>query len=616
MKLPGMDDFTSIINQIWSDQTQTTVKYIDSLELQLNQKRDFMKLIQPELDSILNKAVPTMEEHIEQFYAAGKQYGFDAMEVSTFFGNSDRHALYTLKQYNFDLVKNANNDLIRGIRQIIWQGTARGDSIPEISKALQKLPMEPLQTVNGRWISPKVRSTMIARTESMRAMNQGSLLSFEQMGVEMIDIPPTGTEGKWKCDCPEIVAGSPYPIDKVPYLPRHTHCYDKETEVYTSNGWKLFKDVDKKDLILTIDPVTHEIEFVNFVNKIGYKYSGKMVHLYNKWFDMEVTPDHQMYIGIRPDPKNRKLIKWIFREAQNLPGEYKILRTAEWEGKEDKIVIESHEPNKPGRRNHGKLEFNPEDFAYFMGWWLSEGHIEHNTPYKVGISQWDKEELNIIYSNVKKMLDNCCKVFLCDSYIAFHHKEMYEYLKQFGKAHEKFIPREIKELSPKYIEIFLEAYLKGDGSCREHKNRYKNFISKEKVFHTSSKRMADDLSELILKCGGYPSIYIGKTEGKEVKFKNGNYKINHNMYRISWNRSKMTHSNSLKKEMVQYDGMVYCLELEKHHILWVKRNNKTAFSGNCTHVYAPASEPVEGVMDPDTYINLVLKGRTPVIDLT
>jgi hypothetical protein len=35
----------------------------------------------------------------------------------------------------------------------------------------------------------------------------------------------------------------------------------------------------------------------------------------------------------------------------------------------------------------------------------------------------------------------------------------------------------------------------------------------------------------------------------------------------------------------------------------------------CTHTYAPHIMPVEGVMDPDTYVNLVLGGETPVVAL-
>jgi len=31
--------------------------------------------------------------------------------------------------------------------------------------------------------------------------------------------------------------------------------------------------------------------------------------------------------------------------------------------------------------------------------------------------------------------------------------------------------------------------------------------------------------------------------------------------------------------------MVYCVELEKNHVLWVRRNGRTAWCGNCRHAY-------------------------------
>lgn len=222
--LPGVDDYTKLIQGIWKDQTRTSVKYLDTLQQQLFEKANFMEEIQPQLDKILEKAAPTMEKHIEQFYAAGKTLGYDQMKVASFFGNSDRHALFTLKNYNFDLIRNASNDLINGIRREVWQGTARGDAVDVIAKEILRLPMEPLQTSSGRMISPQVRADMIARTESMRALNQGTLLSFQQYGVEMVEVPPSGTEGDWNCDCEDIVDGSPYPINEAPVLPDHPNC--------------------------------------------------------------------------------------------------------------------------------------------------------------------------------------------------------------------------------------------------------------------------------------------------------------------------------------------------------------------------------------------------------
>ena len=57
----------------------------------------------------------------------------------------------------------------------------------------------------------------------------------------------------------------------------HPHCYSSDTEVMTDNGWKLFKDVEKKDLIFSLNPDTKYPEFVKWVNFIEYYYNGKMI---------------------------------------------------------------------------------------------------------------------------------------------------------------------------------------------------------------------------------------------------------------------------------------------------------------------------------------------------
>jgi hypothetical protein len=48
-------------------------------------------------------------------------------------------------------------------------------------------------------------------------------------------------------------------------------------------------------------------------------------------------------------------------------------------------------------------------------------------------------------------------------------------------------------------------------------------------------------------------------------------------------------SNSIKHRGIQskiinnYNGLAYCLELEKYHIMLVRRNGKIAWCGNCKH---------------------------------
>lgn len=75
---------------------------------------------------------------------------------------------------------------------------------------------------------------------------------------------------------------------------KHPYCYSDDTEVMTNNGWKLFKDVTKEDLIMSINPETKEIDFIRTVRKVQYDYNGKMILFPGRNYNQLVTPDHNM----------------------------------------------------------------------------------------------------------------------------------------------------------------------------------------------------------------------------------------------------------------------------------------------------------------------------------
>lgn len=51
--------------------------------------------------------------------------------------------------------------------------------------------------------------------------------------------------------------------------------FSEDTEVKTDHGWKLVKDINiNTDHILSLNPKTHEIEYVNLIDKIDQPYNG------------------------------------------------------------------------------------------------------------------------------------------------------------------------------------------------------------------------------------------------------------------------------------------------------------------------------------------------------
>lgn len=78
----------------------------------------------------------------------------------------------------------------------------------------------------------------------------------------------------------------------------HPYCYSDDAEVLTDTGWKLFKDVLPLDKIMSINPDTREIDYLNHKGLISYKFEGMMVYFHGKKTDLLVTPDHSMIYSL------------------------------------------------------------------------------------------------------------------------------------------------------------------------------------------------------------------------------------------------------------------------------------------------------------------------------
>lgn len=86
------------------------------------------------------------------------------------------------------------------------------------------------------------------------------------------------------------------------------------------------------------------------------------------------------------------------------------------------------------------------------------------------------------------------------------------------------------------------------------------------------------------------------------------YILNHDLWRIRENKSKCAwyhkgEDKGLRMDLVNYNGYVYDIELKRNHILWVRRNGKTAWSGNCLCYVAPV------LKDTDEFVRELIEWR-------
>jgi len=332
-------------------------------------------------------------------------------------------------------------------------------------------------------------------------------------------------------------------------------CYDKETEVLTKDGWKLFKDLNDKESVLTLNPETNEMIYQDIVKKISYEHKGKMLVHEGHNSNFSVTPNHEMFI------ERRRVNERALVRADQLPHEFYLKRSGTWNG----IEQETFDLN-------GK-KISMDEWLRFLAIYLCDGSTTMNSNpegqkhgrYRSRITQKRKKDqyrriVNAIATQLEMSVAEKDDVH-CEGAIhfTFHSKDLNTYFKQFGRSSQKFVPSFIKGLSSRQIRIFLDAFQLGDSSKRGQTIRY----------DSTAKKMIDDLQELVLKSGNDSGADIWSRKDKEY------YELKERIFKkgLSVAKKEIAH--------VDYDDVVYCVEVPKYHVIHVRRKGKPMWCGNC-----------------------------------
>lgn len=336
------------------------------------------------------------------------------------------------------------------------------------------------------------------------------------------------------------------------------NCYDDKTEVYTNEGWKLFKDLNGNELFYTLNPSTKESAWQRAVNFFRKKHIGKMIHLKSATTDLCVTPDHNLLYFTQKDKALR------FKPAAEFSTATFLTCGQDWNARDiESVTI-------------GGKEVDGDLFCKFMAYYLADGSL-HNL-HAIKIAQQNNDEMFNELSNLP------FKVWHDKEKIVIYGKELAQELKRFGVCTQKYIPEIIKQMSRRQLRLFLEAYIKTDGYASKAKSINGYVRNPHLSVFTTSKRMAADLGEVAMKAGFRPRFDIQQCAGREIKFRNGKYTINNNLIVIHLNYFvNVTH---LKKSVEDYNGFVYCVEVPNHTLL-VRRNGRVIWCGNCRHKLLP-----------------------------
>jgi hypothetical protein len=360
-----------------------------------------------------------------------------------------------------------------------------------------------------------------------------------------------------------------------------TGCYDDQTEILTrTRGFQLFKDLIPNEEVMTINKDTLVMEWQAIEDQV-WRYSlndSPMFHIKTKSLDLNVTPNHRMFIetyaGIR-----KIVLAEDFKEG-------KFFRAGVWEGVANPIfVLPGLEQN---RSSHIKvipdLEVDMVDWVKFLAWYLSEGSLHHDTKgnYRIRITQ-SKEANPEKCKILEDLFERLPFHFNSDGRINYgcYNQQLYVELEKYGKGFaNKIIPQYVKDLPASYLQEFYESYKLGDGD-------------KQGTLYTSGKQLAEDLYEIVVKSGYAAQLKLLYSAGTEtfskswdrshVATKDG-YAIYVSKHHITpwvslWRQDKVLETTSNKIGYENYTGFVYCVTVPNSIVL-VRRNGKSVFCGN------------------------------------
>jgi replicative DNA helicase Mcm len=354
------------------------------------------------------------------------------------------------------------------------------------------------------------------------------------------------------------------------------HCYDDKTEILTEDGWKFFNTLLPSDKVAALEDGI--CKFVSPTSYIEQNYQGEMYKIKSKYLDLVVTPNHKIYV------KNHLRLSQfgLIQVNELLKTQYQFKCDMKWTGiPKQWFYLPEYIKSTRGRtpytkksfiktKHWDKIKIEMDTWLQFFGYFISEGFT--STQNRIGICQNKNDILIKMRECVKKTPFQWHeKRSRATISIRTKNIQLFQYLKQFGKASNKFIPKEIKQLPKKQLNILLQALIEGDG----HEGK------KGCVYSTISRRLADDVQEIALKCGYVARIGVWTNFAKNSKnisplyYVTINKKMKHGVTpTIITHKSKHNH---ISKEM--YKGKIYCVTVPSH-IIYIRRNGKPCWCGN------------------------------------
>lgn len=303
-------------------------------------------------------------------------------------------------------------------------------------------------------------------------------------------------------------------------------CITPGTEIWTVDGWQKVEDIEAGQKIYSKDENGYlikskvksntELTNIDIIEKDGYSFS------FSHFIPCKTRKEYPY-----------KLKSWddIYNKDVLLDNEFK------WRGSNKDFILKAYKREMPNGGYYDttpRLEIKRKHFLAFLGWFISEGHLDKNGNRfnEIGITQSRKSKYN---KDIRNVLSQCGFKYLetLNKYGAIKYrifnKVLYKWLKDncyqkgtIKTAPFKIVPKFVKDSDPISIRYFLNSFRDGDGYIHKQAN----------IYYTSSERLAEDLLELIYKTSSYgvkrkryKKGSCGEINGRKIIRKHDGYSV-------------------------------------------------------------------------------------------
>ena len=385
-------------------------------------------------------------------------------------------------------------------------------------------------------------------------------------------------------------------------------CYDEQTRAVTKNGFKKWNELKNGDKVLSINPISKEIEEKEIIKIISQDYCGDMISFKNKRIDLLTTPNHRFIVS-KSCVNNSRPLEWT--TAEDLENN---IKNNSYYLPRGKANVSS--PNTIVLPEIGTVD--AEALFYVCGVFIGDGFTAKQTKLSANKSGFSKQEyLNKcrdkfgrfsqipIRGNCDTTISNSYRIFFdvpendkarlqleasliklnikytaqknkSGEHIYFSSEQWLKFFETFGKyAKNKHIPEWMFSCGTNLLENLWKGIHDSDGHGL---NIVSNNIKRTISITTVSEQLTAQL------------CYIGSIIGYNTSVRSRHSVSYIDNRKIEGNANIIQFTNSIlpkisKSIRQKYDGKIWCLTVKDNKNFLVERNGKIAFSGNTDEVY-------------------------------